>query len=67
MSKIDVDYLKKKTWWCPRLFDHIYTSPNGEYNVCCIGSGNEQTVFNTDPLDWYFGHIYQSCRRAALN
>jgi len=61
-----LDYLRKQTWWCPRLFDHIYTNTTGEYTVCCVGGSNKETVSNTDPLDWYFGNVYQSCRRAAL-
>lgn len=61
-----LNYLKEKTWWCPRLFDHIYTNTSGEYTVCCVGGPNPQNVSNTKPIDWYFGDTYQSCRRAAL-
>lgn len=60
-KELDYDTRKRKLlkkiktgsyWFCPKLFNHIYTDTDGTYKVCCIGMPTEYNVTNTDPKKW---------------
>lgn len=40
-------------WYCPRLFDHIYTNVDGDYAVCCIGGPTWVSSAEVTPTEWY--------------
>ena len=42
----------KEVWFCPRPFDHIYNNVDGNYAVCCVGTGTGVHSANVSPVDW---------------
>ena len=58
----------KEIWFCPRLFDHLYSDTDGSWKVCCIGreNGLGMNVRNTTPAEWLNSDVMNSVRREML-
>jgi|14_taG_2_1085336.scaffolds.fasta_scaffold00044_33 sulfatase maturation enzyme AslB (radical SAM superfamily) len=54
-------------WFCPRLFDHIYTNPNGDYKVCCIGEDADLNTSTTTPKEWLNSKLLTDARIEMLD
>ena len=58
----------KEMWFCPRLFDHLYSDTDGSWKVCCIGQENglEMNVRNTTPSEWLTSDVLNSVRKEMI-
>lgn len=58
----------EEIFFCPRLFDHIYSQTDGTYSVCCIGGSpnDKETVHDTKPLEWYHSDKLNKIRTEML-
>ena len=54
-------------WFCPRIFDHLYTNPDGMYKVCCIGGSSDYSIKTTTPNEWLNGKLLQKARQEMLD
>jgi sulfatase maturation enzyme AslB (radical SAM superfamily) len=54
-------------WFCPRLFDHIYTNPDGDYKVCCIGTYTSLNTSTTTPKEWLNSDLLTAARIEMLD
>lgn len=54
-------------WFCPRLFDHIYTNPDGDYKVCCIGEMTGLNTSTTTPKEWLNSDLLTAARIEMLD
>lgn len=56
-----------KVWYCPRLFDHIYTNVDGRYSTCCIGGPLPFSSKTTTPQQVLTSSVMNNLRWASLS
>lgn len=57
----------EEIWYCPRLFDHIYTNVDGDYSVCCIGGPTNISSSKVTPTEWYTSDEINDLRYEMLS
>ena len=56
-------------WFCPRPFDHLYSSTSGDWVVCCQGQSNGSglNTRNTSATEWLNSTPLNNVRREILS
>ena len=63
--------LSDDIWFCPKVFNNIYTNVSGEYFVCCVGANPPKQPLvnykNTTPIEWFTSDKMNAIRKDMLS